>query len=124
MEQDVAAQGNYDAIAYQGRIRVAGGTSASAPTFAAIIALLNDARIAANHRPLGFLNLWIYGGAYRSLTDIVVGSAIGCNVTGFPAKDGWDPVTGFGTPNFKQMKDCILQGHCVGELEPSRWTRG
>ena len=37
-----------------------GGTSASSPTFAGIITLLNDARIAEGMPPLGFLNPLIY----------------------------------------------------------------
>jgi tripeptidyl-peptidase I len=36
------------------------GTSASAPTFASIIALLNNARLSTGLLPLGFLNPWIY----------------------------------------------------------------
>jgi tripeptidyl-peptidase-1 len=95
---DVAAQGNHDAIAWNGIIRTIGGTSASSPTFSAVIALVNDALLAANKPVLGFLNPWIYGGAYKALTDITSGSAIGCNGTGFPAAKGWDAVTGFGTP--------------------------
>lgn len=30
--------------------------------------------------------------------DVVTGSAVGCGRDGFPAKVGWDAVTGFGTP--------------------------
>ena len=89
---------NHDVIAYNGALRTVGGTSASSPTFAAVISLVNDALIAKGKSPLGFLNPWIYGGGYKALTDITSGSAIGCNVSGFPAEIGWDAVTGFGTP--------------------------
>lgn len=95
---DVAAQGNHDVIVWEGNVTTVGGTSASAPTFAAVVALVNDALIAAGKPPLGFLNPWIYGGAFAALTDIVEGSSIGCNTSGFPAETGWDAVTGFGTP--------------------------
>lgn len=95
---DVAAQGNHDAIAWNGMIITIGGTSASCPTFSSVISLVNDVLIAANRPVLGFLNPWIYGGAYKALTDVTSGSAIGCNGTGFPAAPGWDAVTGFGTP--------------------------
>ena len=37
-----------------------GGTSASSPTFAAIVSLLNDARLAKGKPVLGFLNPWLY----------------------------------------------------------------
>jgi tripeptidyl-peptidase-1 len=95
---DVAAQGNHDAIAWNGILRTIGGTSASCPTFSAVISLVNDALLAADKPVLGFLNPWIYGGAYKALTDITSGSSIGCNGTGFPAQEGWDAVTGWGTP--------------------------
>lgn len=85
-------------IVWGGNIRTVGGTSASSPTFAAVIALVNDALLAKGKKPLGFLNPWIYGGAYKALTDITSGSSIGCNSSGFPAQKGWDAVTGWGTP--------------------------
>ncbi|KAK5119745.1 hypothetical protein LTR85_007321 [Meristemomyces frigidus] len=100
---DVAAQGNHDAIVWGGNITTVGGTSASSPTFAAVITLVNDALLAAGRKPLGFLNPWIYGGAYKALTDITSGSSIGCNTSGFPAQAGWDAVTGFGTPVFDKL---------------------
>jgi tripeptidyl-peptidase-1 len=52
---------------------------------------------------LGFLNPWIYSGGYKTLTDVKKGSSYGCGTEGFPAMEGWDAVTGFGTPNFKEM---------------------
>jgi tripeptidyl-peptidase-1 len=100
---DVAAQGNHDAIVWPGKIRTVGGTSASSPAFAAVIALVNDALIADGKPPLGFLNPWIYGGAYKALTDVTSGSSVGCNSSGFPAQKGWDAVTGWGTPNFEKL---------------------
>ncbi|KAH0345038.1 tripeptidyl-peptidase 1 precursor, partial [Aureobasidium melanogenum] len=100
---DVAAQGNHDVIVWEGNVTTIGGTSASSPTFAAVIALVNDALIAAGKPPLGFLNPWLYGGAFAALTDITVGSSIGCNTSGFPAETGWDAVTGFGTPNLDKL---------------------
>jgi tripeptidyl-peptidase-1 len=95
---DLAAQGNLDAIVWGGRTVRVGGTSASSPTVAAILALVNDALIAAGKPQLGFLNPFLYGSAYRTFTDVTIGSSFGCNTKGFPAQAGWDPVTGFGTP--------------------------
>ncbi|KAF1991424.1 tripeptidyl-peptidase 1 precursor [Aulographum hederae CBS 113979] len=113
---DVAAQGNHDAIAWNGIIRTIGGTSASSPTFAAVIGLVNDALIAKGKPSLGFLNPWIYGGAYKTLTDVTSGSSYGCNTTGFPAQPGWDAVTGFGTPNFPKLVQAAMSkgGHGHG----------
>ncbi|KAK6001671.1 hypothetical protein QM012_002161 [Aureobasidium pullulans] len=100
---DVAAQANHDIIVWEGNVTTIGGTSAATPTFAAVIALVNDALIAAGKPPLGFLNPWIYSGAFSALTDITEGSSIGCSTSGFPAKIGWYAVTGFGTPNLGKL---------------------
>ncbi|PIB00184.1 Tripeptidyl-peptidase sed3 [Cercospora beticola] len=111
---DVAAHGDHDAVVFNGELSTIGGTSASAPTFAGVIALVNDALIAAGKPPLGFLNPWIYSVGYQGLTDIVSGSSSGCNTAGFPAQQGWDAVTGFGTPNFRQLVQLALNGPTDG----------
>jgi len=104
---DIAAQGVNFITIWNGSVHHLDGTSAATPAAAAIISQVNDALIAAGRRPLGFLNPWLYGGGYKAFTDVTSGSAIGCSEIGsglgFPAKQGWDAVTGFGTPNFKQI---------------------
>ena len=72
--------------------------SAATPTAASVIALVNDALLAAGKPVLGFMNPWLYSEGYKAFTDVTNGSAMGCNTTGFPAQVGWDAVTGFGTP--------------------------
>ena len=62
---DVAAQAYNFSVVDRGRVRPVGGTSASAPAFAGIVALLNSARLSAGRRPLGFLNPWIYSVGYK-----------------------------------------------------------
>lgn len=105
-----------------------GGTSAAAPVFASVIALLNDARFRAGMPPLGFLNPWLYSIGVKGLTDITGGGSVGCTgingQTGAPvvgggvipgamwnATEGWDPVTGLGVPNFGELKRLALQGY-------------
>ena len=103
---DIAAQGYHFLTVWNGTIVVLDGTSASTPTSAAVISLVNDALIAAGKSPLGFLNPWIYAGGYKAFTDVTEGSAIGCGVAGFPAEVGWDAVTGWGTPvSFSSLCD-------------------
>lgn len=99
---------------------LSGGTSAAAPVFSSVIALLNDARFRAGKPPLGFLNPWLYAIGFTGLTDITGGQSVGCNgingQTGAPvpggsiipyaswnATEGWDPVTGLGVPNFEKL---------------------
>ncbi|KAI1817405.1 subtilisin-like protein [Poronia punctata] len=114
---DVAAQGSDFVVMSRGMPRRVSGTSASAPTFASIVSLLNNARLANGGKPLGFLNPWLYTVANATLTDIVDGGSRGCTgrdiFTGLPAPfisgagwnatEGWDPVTGLGTPLFDRL---------------------
>lgn len=91
---DIAAQGQSFITVWNGTQVILDGTSASTPAASAIIALVNDALIAAGRKPLGFLNPWLYGGGYKAFTDITSGSAIGCaglgSGLGFPTAKGWD----------------------------------
>mmetsp|Transcript_50389 Transcript_50389/g.98765 ORF Transcript_50389/g.98765 Transcript_50389/m.98765 type:complete len:553 (-) Transcript_50389:1148-2806(-) len=80
------------------------GTSCAAPTASGVIALLNDARLAAGKSTLGFLNPWIYQNS-AAWNDITSGASEGCDSgrDGWPASKGWDAVTGCGTPNYAQL---------------------
>lgn len=104
---DVAAIGLNVATVFNGTTYGVGGTSASAPIFAGIVTLLNEARIAAGKGPIGFLNPTLYAnpGAFH---DITVGSNPGCGSGGFNATPGWDPVTGLGTPDYQKLKEVFL----------------
>ncbi|KAF3906894.1 Aorsin [Orbilia brochopaga] len=82
---------------------IVGGTSASTPTFASIVALLNQDRLYRKKSPLGFLNPALYAHP-EILNDVKVGNNPGCGTDGFQAAVGWDPVTGLGTPNFNRMR--------------------
>ncbi|KAK0449571.1 family S53 protease-like protein [Desarmillaria tabescens] len=99
---DVAAQGNNVEIVVGGRAGLVGGTSCSSPIFASIISLINDRLIAAGKPVLGFLNPFLYANP-SAFFDITTGDNPGCGTNGFPARAGWDPVTGLGTPNFAAL---------------------
>ncbi len=82
---------------------LAGGTSASTPLWAGIVALADQK---AGH-PLGDINPALYrlgtaSTASNDFRDITDGDnnadAQGTPVPGFPAVAGWDPVTGWGAP--------------------------
>jgi len=100
---DVAALGTNFRVVVDGADPSIGGTSASSPTFAGVIALVNDALITSGRSPLGFLNPWLYRKGYIALNDITSGNNPRCGTPGFSAAQGWDPVTGFGTPDFKKL---------------------
>jgi len=89
-------------------IRNSGGTSASAPLWAAVIA------IADQHagRHLGFVNPAIYrigrsDSYHQAFHDITTGNNTpafpGHTITGYTATLGWDPVTGWGSPNAQTL---------------------
>lgn len=95
---DVAAMGYRILTIWNGTSRAFDGTSASAPIFGAVVALVNDALLAAGKPVLGFLNPWLYAGGHRAFRDVTHGSTKGCDTEGFPAMKGWDSASGFGTP--------------------------
>ena len=76
-------------IRVDGTNKVAGGTSAATPLWAALIALINSERQA----PVGFINPKLYG-TPSALKDVKRGN----NGT-FYACAGWDACTGLGSPH-------------------------
>lgn len=96
------------------------GTSAVAPMFAGIIALLNDARFQAGKGPLGFINPLIYEYGPSAFTDITKSVSYGCGARDEPGgppnlplmmwncRTGWDPVTGIGSPYFEKLRGIAL----------------
>lgn len=95
---DISAQGFHFITTWNGTDVLLDGTSAATPAASAVIALINDALIAAGKPPLGFLNPWLYSKGYKAFTDITSGTAMGCGTDGFPAQKGWDAASGWGTP--------------------------
>ncbi|TFK31356.1 subtilisin-like protein [Crucibulum laeve] len=101
---DISANGAGYIIAANGQWALVSGTSASTPVVASMLTLINDARITAGKKPIGFINPTIYSSSFASsFNDIVSGSNPGCGTGGFNASVGWDPVTGLGTPKFSQL---------------------
>jgi tripeptidyl-peptidase-1 len=80
---DVAAQSDRYRIFLSGVPRLIGGTSASSPAFAGIVALLNDVRLSKKQPPLGFLNPLLYSKGLRGFNDITIGHNSGCGTIGF-----------------------------------------
>ncbi|EJF64904.1 subtilisin-like protein [Dichomitus squalens] len=107
---DVAANGWPTVVATNGKFFQSGGTSASAPIFASFVASVNDARIAAGKRTVGWINPALYSREFAHVyNDITNGTNPGCQTEGFPAAPGWDPVTGLGTLNFPLLLAAFLQ---------------
>lgn len=98
----MAANGANYVVAVDGALSLVYGTSASAPTFGAIITLINEERIKAGKSAVGFINPTIYANP-AAFNDIVTGGNQGCGTAGFTSVAGWDPVTGLGTPNYTKL---------------------
>jgi len=115
---DVSALGDvYFQVVNGGSTISVGGTSASSPTFSAIITLLNDLRFNHGKSSLGFLNPLIYQIASTSTSaffdvtngnNIVGGCCSGGGEDGFLCAKGWDPVSGVGTPNYEALAPIVL----------------
>jgi len=105
---DIAAQASGFQVVVGGKTMSVGGTSASSPTVAGIVALLNDYRIANGKSSVGFLNPLLYSTGVAGLNDITSGSNPGCETNGFSAGTGWDPVTGLGTLDFGKLQPIVL----------------
>ncbi|PKK52803.1 hypothetical protein CI102_2713 [Trichoderma harzianum] len=88
-------------------ITLAAGTSASAPVFAGLITRINSFRLNAGKKPVGFINPMLYQHP-EAFNDITTGHSSGCSTDGFSAVEGWDPITGMGTPNYPKLKEVFL----------------
>ena len=96
---DADPQTGYDVRA-DGQDFVVGGTSAVAPLWAGLVALMNQK---LGH-PVGFLNPLLYGSLAGKglLHDITQG-----NNGNFAAKAGWDACTGWGTPDGAKLLQAL-----------------
>merc|ERR1712050_488401 len=87
-----------------------GGTSASTPTWGAIISLLNEECLSASggSKTLGFVNTLFYQNS-DSFNDITKGSnAVGENsASGWKCTEGWDAATGLGSPKFTSLQSVV-----------------
>ena len=99
------------------------GTSASSPTFAAMISLVNAARLLDGKPTVGYINptLWAFsvhnsygvdGSNWYPFNDITSGNnkcpsldngTAECCESGFYTAKGWDPVTGLGSIQYPNL---------------------
>ena len=94
----------------------AGGTSASVPVIASMVALINDARRRRGLPWTGWLNPRLYSREVRKvMRDVVCGSSVGCEWEGqapggWRAEEGWDAGTGIGVPgDFMKLLGVFLE---------------
>eukprot|EP00062_Callorhinchus_milii_P018036 gi/632971073/ref/XP_007901993.1/ PREDICTED: tripeptidyl-peptidase 1 [Callorhinchus milii] len=115
---DVAAlSDNYWVVSNLIPIPWVSGTSASTPVFGGILALINDRRFQKGLPALGFVNPLLYklqeNGTSQAFFDVTEGCHLGCldertQAQGFCTTEFWDPVTGWGTPNYPALLQALL----------------
>lgn len=91
------------------------GTSASSPAFAGMVSLLNGHLLNNGQKQLGFVNPLLYkmyAERPAAFNDVTEGdnkcSRNYCFEYGYEAWTGWDPVTGLGSPNYKEMLQYVM----------------
>lgn len=113
---DVAATGHNCATYEGGMLGGVDGTSCSSPTFAGMLTLLNYHQKQQGKAVLGFANPTLYHMSRTSntaFTDITTGNNtcteyLCCgNDFGYHATEGFDAVTGLGTPNLRAMTEWL-----------------
>merc|ERR1712183_1051945 len=101
---------------------VVGGTSASTPSWGAIISLLNEECLSASggSKTLGFVNPLLYQNA-DAFNDITKGSnAVGENAaSGWKCTEGWDAATGLGPPKFTSLQSVVRKACGSSIKEPT-----
>jgi kumamolisin len=112
---DASPETGYNVL-FDGQSAIVGGTSAVAPLWAALIALLNQQR-GSN---IGFANLALYQNAENGFNDITQG-----NNGSYSAEPGWDPCTGLGSPDGNQLSQ-IFAATTTGTAQsvPATASRG
>ncbi|KAF7329708.1 Family S53 protease-like protein [Mycena kentingensis (nom. inval.)] len=103
---DLSLQGWNFLISLDGQVGGVSGTSASSPSVAAMIALVNDQLLAAGKPVLGFLNPFLYAnpGAFNDITEgHNSGFSCDADTAAFDCSEGWDPLSGMGTPDYARL---------------------
>jgi len=107
---DIGAIGQNCLVVGDGNIYGIGGTSASSPTIASILTLINNHLMNSGKKALGFANPLLYD-MYANCPSCFHGAdmydnkctELACCEYGYVAAKGWDPVTGIGSPSYSNM---------------------
>jgi len=92
-------------VLYDGKSGVVGGTSAVAPLWAALIALINQ----KSGSSAGFINPKLYPLGETVFHDITSGNNDDSGLGYYSAAAGWDPCTGLGSPDGAALLSALTQ---------------
>jgi kumamolisin len=108
---DVAALASHSYTVFAGNRyhHALGGTSAAAPLWAALIARVNEGLQQHGLPPVGFLNQRLYNDPHlqQAFRPITQGQNDPFTKNGHQARPGWNPCTGWGTPNAQKLLDAL-----------------
>lgn len=93
-------------VRFDGQNQVIGGTSAVAPLWAGLAALLNEKLGTA----VGFLNPKLYALNETGFHDILSGNNDDSGLGYYSAGPGWDPCTGLGSPDGTGLLNALTSG--------------
>jgi kumamolisin len=111
---DISAASTGIKVRVNGADSTSGGTSAVAPQWAALTAVLSQV---LKHK-VGFFIPLLYGDLTASATnDIVSGNNSVYGVTGLTAKQGWNACTGLGSPDGERLL-ALLSGNAAPPVRP------
>lgn len=110
---DADPASGYDVLV-DGQNQVIGGTSAVAPLWAGLIALINEHAGA----PLGFVNPKLYSIGSSAFRDITSGNNDDSNVGYYSAGAGWDACTGLGSPDGAALLAALTAGAASADRVP------
>ena len=87
----------------------AGGTSAVAPLWSALVARLNEGLRQRGLPRVGYFNPLLYKDRFiqKTFRDITVGHNDPFGRKGYEAKRGWDACTGWGSPNGERLLEAL-----------------
>ncbi|KAI5299793.1 hypothetical protein KEM55_001732 [Ascosphaera atra] len=105
---DISALSQKLPIILNGKPSMQMGTSGATPYIASIINMINEERLAKGMPTVGFINPILYAHP-EVFNDVKQGDNAGCNTTGFHAVEGWDPVTGLGTPDYQKLLKIFMK---------------
>jgi kumamolisin len=117
---DVAADADPETgynVLIDGQNTVIGGTSAVAPLYAGLFALINQTLVAQTKERVGLAQPVLYTNG-QAFQDITQG-----NNGAFAAGLGWDATTGLGSPNGQQILSAFLAEPVQNATESSPLTR-
>lgn len=119
---DLSAVGAVDTeafLVYDGQYYMVAGTSLSAPVVAGLLTRVAQAK----GSPLGDIHALLYQRGSSLCRDITVGNNQCYATPGFETQPGWDPVTGWGSPNFPEWMTLLAPStEPAANVNPSTLT--